>query len=57
METVSNHLAVVYNEHLKYSDIFGRTNVTSRTYKEYCAATCPFPPETGKSKTLRSRVV
>jgi hypothetical protein len=51
METVSNHLAVVYNEHLKYPNIFGSRNVTRRTYKEVCTASCPFSPATKQVKT------
>jgi hypothetical protein len=50
METVTNHLAVVYNENLMYSNIFGRTNGTSRTHKEYWTACCPFSPATKQVK-------
>jgi hypothetical protein len=51
METVSSHLAVVYNEHLKYPNILGRINVASRTCKEYWAVFCPFSPETKRVTT------
>jgi hypothetical protein len=51
METVSSHLLVVYNEHLKYPNIWGRINVASRTCKEYCAVFCPFSPATERVAT------
>jgi hypothetical protein len=51
METVSSHLAVVYNEHLKYPNILKKINAASRTCKEYWTVFWPFSPATKRVKT------